>query len=193
MFVITERQYNIIMGQAQACYPQETGGFLGGKENTILGVLPIPNRHLYNRTEVFALTNEDFDTAYAFLAKHNLEYLGVYHSHPKGIPYPSEQDLAHNQKYLFIVGLNDRYNPGLYAWRVENGQVFQEDIKIISDAGITVIDIHSGQPILSVDNVSRKTIDHLASMIDDMISGKEVYYPKHGPIKWDASTFSTLA
>ena len=44
MFIITERQYSIIMKQAQACYPQETGGFLGGRENTILGILPIPNK-----------------------------------------------------------------------------------------------------------------------------------------------------
>ncbi|MEE8637508.1 MAG: M67 family metallopeptidase, partial [Candidatus Margulisiibacteriota bacterium] len=138
MFIITERQYKIIMHQAQACYPQESGGFLGGRENTILGVLPIPNKCLYDRTEVFALTDDDIDLAYKFLIKHKLEYLGIYHSHPKGVPYPSEQDLAHHQKYLFIVGLKDRYNPELYAWRVEGKKVYAEDIKIISDIGVTV-------------------------------------------------------
>lgn len=192
MFVITERQYNIIMQQAQACYPQETGGILGGRENTILGVLPIPNKHLYDRTETFAISQDDIETAYRFLVKHNLEYLGVYHTHPKGIPYPSQQDLAHNQKYLFIIGLQDRYNPELYAWRVDQGQVYAEDIKIMSDVGITVVDIKTGKAKLS-ENLTRQELDRLAMMVDDMIAGKRPTYLKLEPTHWDASTFSTFA
>lgn len=192
MFKITERQYHIIMKQAQACYPQETGGFLGGCENTILGVLPIPNKSLQNQTEVFALTSDDLDLAFRFLVKHKLEFLGIYHSHPRGIPVPSAQDLSHRQKYLFIVGLNDRYNPELYAWRVEDGKVYSEDIKIISDAGATVIDIRTGKPQLS-EAAPPQYLDRLAQMINDMIAGKMPIYPKLDPTRWDASTFSTFA
>jgi proteasome lid subunit RPN8/RPN11 len=192
MFIITERQYNIIMQQAQACYPQETGGILGGRENTILGVLPIPNKHLYDRTEAFAISDDDVDLAYRFLAKHNLEYLGVYHTHPKGVAYPSAQDLTHNQRYLFIISLQDRYNPELYAWRVENGKIYAENIKIMSDIGVTVVDIKTGKPKLS-ENLTRKELDRLADMIDDMIAGRKPIYPKLDPTHWDASTFSTFA
>jgi proteasome lid subunit RPN8/RPN11 len=192
MFIITERQYNIVMQQAQACFPQETGGILGGRENTILGVLPIPNKHLYDRTETFAISDDDIDTAYRFLAKHNLEYMGVYHTHPKGIPYPSQQDLSHGEKYLFIIGLQDRYNPELYAWKAENGRVYSEDIKITSDVGVTVVDIRTGKPKLS-ENVPRQELDHLAEMIDAMIAGRRPEYPKLDPTHWDASTFSTFA
>lgn len=192
MFIITERQYNIIMQQAQACFPQETGGILGGRESTILGVLPIPNKHLYDRTETFAISDSDIDTAYRFLEKHNLEYMGVYHSHPKGIPYPSAQDLSHGERYLFIIGLQDRYNPELYAWRVESGKVYAEDIKITSDIGVTVVDIRTGKPKLS-ENVTRRELDRLAEMIDDMVAGRRPFYPKLDPTHWDASTFSTFA
>ncbi|MFH1684461.1 MAG: Mov34/MPN/PAD-1 family protein [Candidatus Margulisiibacteriota bacterium] len=192
MFKITERQYNIIMKQAQACYPQETGGILGGKESTILGVLPIANKVFQDRTEVFGITVEDIERANNFLIKHNLDYLGVYHTHPKGVPFPSVQDLAHNQKYLFIIGLQDRHNPELYAWRVEEGRVYAEDIKIISDIGITVVDIATGKAKLS-EYASREELDKLADMINDLIAGKKPQYPKMRPVKWDASTFSTLA
>lgn len=192
MFIITERQYNIIMKQSQAAYPQETGGILGGRESTILGVLPIANKVLQDRTEVFGITAEDIERAYHFLVKHSLEFLGVYHTHPKGVPYPSEQDLAHRQKYLFIIGLRDRYNPELYAWKVENGKVYAEDIKIISDIGVTVIDIRTGKAKLS-ENVKKEELDRLAQSIDGLIAGKEPRYPKMKPIKWDASSFSTLA
>jgi proteasome lid subunit RPN8/RPN11 len=192
MFIITERQYNIIMRQAQACYPQETGGVLGGRENTILGVLPIPNKYLYDRTEVFAVSDDDLTAADRFLIKHQLEYLGLYHTHPQGTPYPSEQDLSHRQKYLFIIGLQERHNPDFYAWRVEKGKVYSEDIKIISDIGITVIDIKTGKPRLS-ENVTAKELDRLTEMIDQMINGECPVYPKLDPTKWDASSFSTLA
>ncbi|MFA6431754.1 MAG: Mov34/MPN/PAD-1 family protein [Candidatus Margulisiibacteriota bacterium] len=192
MFTITERQYNIILRQAEACFPQETGGILGGRENTILGVLPIPNKHLYDRTQIFAMTQDDIDTAYHFLVKHKLEYLGVYHTHPKGIPFPSAQDLSYNQKYLFIIGLQDRYNPELYAWKIEDGKVYSEDIKIMSDAGITVVDIKTGKPKLS-ENVSKVEMDRIAQIIDDMIAGRETTYPKLETNKWDAASFNTFA
>ena len=192
MFKITERQYHIILKQAQDSFPYEAGGILGGHEDTILGVLPIGNKSYEKGRETFSLTNDDLERAYLFLVKHKLDYLGIYHTHPRGIPYPSEQDLSHNQKYLFIVGLQDRYNPELYAWRVEDGQVYREEIKIISDLGVTVVDINTGQPKMS-ENLSREAMIKLSQLIDDWIAGKEPEYPKLEPKNWDASSFSTFA
>ncbi|MFA6548597.1 MAG: hypothetical protein WCT39_01520, partial [Candidatus Margulisiibacteriota bacterium] len=102
------------------------------------------------------------------------------------------QDLSHNQKHLFIVGLQDRYNPELYAWRVEGGRVYAEGIKIVSDIGVTVVDIATGKPQLS-QNVPRQEMDRLAQMIDGLIHGVEPQYHKLNAIGWDASTFSTFA
>jgi len=192
MFIITERQYNIIMQQAQSCHPQESGGILGGRDNTILAVLPIANKNLYDRTQQFALWQDDVDRGYQFLDKYGMQYLGIYHTHPKGVPYPSDQDLSHNQKYLFIISLSDRYNPELRAWRCEGKQVYPEDIKIISDSGITVIDIKTGKPKLS-QNTTKEEMDRLAYMIKAMIEGQDPQYLRLAPTKWDASSFSTFA
>lgn len=193
MFKITERQYKIIMKQAQDNYPQETGGVLGGHEETITGVLPIANKIMKDRTQTFGITNEDIERAYQFLTKYRLDYLGLYHTHPRGVPIPSEQDLSHNQKYLFIIGLADRYNPELYAWRVEGRDVYQEDIKIISDAGVTVVDIATGKPKLS-QNLSREDMNNMVSTINNWIAGQAPEYQKFPPTtKWDPSSFSTFA
>ena len=192
MFKITERQYNIIMKQAQDCYPQETGGILGGRGDTIMGVLPIANKIAQDRTAVFGITAEDIERAYHFLVKHKLEYLGVYHTHPKGVPIPSVQDLSHNQKYLFIVGLQDRHNPDLYAWRVENNHVYSESIKIISDMGVTVVDIATGKPKLA-ENIGGQELNRLTKMVNDFIEGREPEYHKYNAPNWDASSFSTFA
>ena len=192
MFIITERQYNIILQQAVSCFPQESGGILGGKDNTILGVLPIPNQHLYDKTETFALTHEDLERGFTFLSKHGLEFLGIYHSRPKGAPMPSAQDLSHGMKYHFIICLQDQYNPELYAWRYENGRLFQEPIRVISDLGVTVIDINTGKPKLS-ENLTRTEMLKLASVIDSWISGKAPEYQKMLGHKWSANSFSTFA
>lgn len=192
MFIITEHQYNIIMKQAQRAYPQETGGFLGGHDNTILGVLPTLNKNYNDPKNQFGLNSDDVERAYQFLVKHKLEYLGVYHSHPSGIPIPSRADLSHGQKYLFIIGLADRYNPELVAWRVEDGRIFPENIKIISDLGVTVVDIVTGKPKLS-QNAPAVVMDRLANQIDEMIAGHSPEYPKLNPTLWDASSFSTFA
>ncbi|MBN2058029.1 MAG: M67 family metallopeptidase [Candidatus Saganbacteria bacterium] len=180
------------MKQAMRAYPNETGGILGGRKDTITGVLPIANKISQESTNKFGISSEDIERAYKFLIKHKLEYLGVYHTHPKGLPYPSEQDLAHHQKYLFIIGLRDRKNPEFYAWKAENGLVKPEDIKIISDVGVTVVDIMTGKPKLS-ENIGGKELDRLTRMINAFIEGKEPEYHKYNPTNWDASSFSTFA
>lgn len=191
MFKITQRQYEIIMRQAQGCYPQETGGVLGGQEDAILGVLPIFNKDISKPYVSYGITGEDMARAYAFLRKHNLEYFGIYHSHPKGIAFPSRQDLMHHQRYLFIIGLKDRYNPELQAYRIEKEEITPEPIRIVDDRGFKVVDIHTGKPKLS-EYVSDEEMEKLAKSIDDHIHGREIIYPKMQPV-WDASTFSTMA
>ncbi|MFC1517801.1 Mov34/MPN/PAD-1 family protein [Candidatus Margulisiibacteriota bacterium] len=192
MFVITEHQYNIIMEQAQTAYPNETGGFLGGKAGEILGVLPVTNKGEGDIKKEFGISSEDVQRAHDFFKKHGLAYLGVYHTHPKGIPYPSDQDLKNFQKHLFIISLKDRYNPEFRAYTIENRQVIPEDIQIVDNRHTTVIDITTGKPMLS-QNVVEEEMVKLHNLIEDIIDRK-TRYPKLAPSnKWEASSFNTVA
>ena len=191
MFKITRHQYDLILRHVESCYPQEAGGILGGRDDLIMGVLPIPNQFLYDRTQTFALTGDDIDRAHAFLRKHDLEYLGVYHSHPMGVPYPSEEDLKHNQRYHFIIGLADRYNPEFAAYEMIKGVPQPVTVQVVSDDGFAVLDLNPQQPKLSQAAPPEELVK-LADMINQMIMGKDVEYLKMPPV-WDASTFSTEA
>ncbi len=193
MFIITERQYKIIMEQVQTSYPEETGGFLGGRAGEILGVLPVPNQNWDgDRKKEYGMTGEDIQRAHDFFKKHGLAYLGVYHSHPQGIAYPSQQDLNNMQKHLFIVSLKDRYNPELRAFTIENRQVIPEDIKVIDDRHVTVIDVVTGKPKLS-ENLVESEMVKLQQMIEDIIERKR-RYPKLAPSnRWESSSFNTVA
>jgi proteasome lid subunit RPN8/RPN11 len=178
------------MNQAQACYPQEAGGILGGRENVILGVLPVFNQFLYDRTKTFGITPDDIDRGYRFLDKNHLEYYGIYHSHPKGIPYPSKEDLSHGQRYLFIIGLADRYNPQLYAWEIVNSQPVQVPIQIVDESLVQQMYLSPDKPNLS-EAAQPDEMTQLANMIQGYLDGTLVY-KKEQP-KWDTSSFSTTA
>ncbi|MFC1559764.1 Mov34/MPN/PAD-1 family protein [Candidatus Margulisiibacteriota bacterium] len=191
MFTITNRQYELIMHQAQSCYPQESGGILGGREDVILGILPIHNKFLYDRTGTFGMDTDDIDRGYQFLAKHKLDYYGIYHSHPKGIPYPSKEDLSHGQKFIFIVGLADRHNPGLYAWKVEGKEITQVPIKIVDEQLVEQMFLSPSKPKIA-DAAHPDEFAKLQSIIMDIVKGKVKYEKEHAN-KWDHSSFSTLA
>ncbi len=190
MFTITQRQYDLIMKQAQACYPQESGGMLGGKEDVILGVLPVFNQFLYDKTKTFGMTADDLDRGYRFFEKNKMKFYGIYHSHPKGIPYPSEQDLSHNQKYLFIIGLADRFNPELVAWEMIKGEPVRIPIQVVDEEHVRQMVLTPDKPKLS-DAAPKDQIKTLRRMIIEILEGK-VDYPKDPP-KWDSSSFSTTA
>jgi proteasome lid subunit RPN8/RPN11 len=191
MLQITERQYKLIIQQAIEAYPQETGGILGGQGNTIMAVLPIVNKEFLDPKKKYGLTGEDFERGHLFLQKHGMEFLGVYHTHPKGIAYPSEQDLSHKFRYLFIVGLRDQYNPEFAAYQVIGKAAIPEPIRVVSDKGFTVVDIATGKPKIG-DNLPEKEMAELRQMIDDYLHHR-LSYKKDIPVNWDSSTFSTRA
>ncbi len=190
MFTITRHQYDLIMHQAQACYPQEAGGILGGRESVILGILPTVNIFLYDRTKTFGISADDIDRGYRFLEKHKFEYYGIYHSHPKGIPYPSKEDLSHNQKYIFIIGLADRYNPELVAWEVTPSGTIQVPIQIVDEHFVQQMYLSPDKRHLS-DAAPPDELTQLTNIINNMILGKADYLKE--PPKWDTSSFSTKA
>lgn len=196
MFTITQRQYEIIMRQAQENFPYETGGILcGSPDGIIKGVMPLYNLADGDQRKEFGITAEDIRRGYDFAAKHDLVFFGIYHTHPHGAPYPSDNDLQHNQRYLFIVSLRDRYNPELAAFSVSPTRIpTQEEINVINNNGVTVIDIVTGKPKLG-DNVTAEEMGKLNIMIENIIEEKQKYPKFHPKNKFEAyrSSFNTEA
>lgn len=192
MFVITQRQYEIIMTHLQENYPYEAGGILAGQENKILGVMPIVNQSTGDAKKQFGVTSDDLLRGHMFAKKHKMQFLGFYHSHPQGEAYPSDQDVSNNQKYLFIVSLKDRYNPEFMAYEVINKVPIPIPIQVIDNRGVTVIDIQTGKPKLS-DNVVQSEMEKLAQMIDDIIEQKAKYPKMKSSNKYDSTSFNTIA
>lgn len=138
MFKITQRQYDIIIKQVQTNYPFESGGFIGGTDFIIKAILPIFNKDESNKQDVFGLNHDDLNRAYQFFSKHQLDYYGIYHSHPKGPAIPSEQDLKHIQRYLFIISLMNFDTPDFAAYKVTGiQQAKRVPLTIVSNDAVT--------------------------------------------------------
>lgn len=198
-FKITQRHYDIILKQAFANYPEECGGFVGGKDFLISAIFPVFNQHLYNKTDTFSLTTDDIIRAHQFFEKHKLDYYGIYHTHPKGIAEPSKQDLKHLQKYLFIISLRDQNNPDFAAFEVVGQQQAVRVPLTITTQQIDVVDIHNHgrtKQSLNVNEIGghNEEKEKLEMRMSEMVQGK-VKYTKMKPKddKQDSSGFSTLA
>ena len=143
-FTITQRQYDIIIDHVKKNYPYEAGGFVGGLNGQIRAVLPVLNQDISNKQDVFAVFPQDIERAHLFFQKHGLDYFGIYHSHPKGAAIPSQQDLTHVQKHLFIISLRHFDKPDFAAFQVVGHQRAERvELTIVSDQFFSVKDIRS--------------------------------------------------
>lgn len=193
VFYITEKHYSIIIEQAQKNFPQESGGFLGGKNNYVLAILPTFNKHLYNKTDTYGIDQEDIMRSHEFFKKNDLGYLGVYHSHPKGVAWPSQADIQTGQQYHFIISLRDVHSPKLAAFEIINNDVHPIPIQVVTE------DKMKQMVALDIPSKNNKEIDNteseseLMSRIQNMRESKQNTYPKMEPVEKEASDFSTLA
>lgn len=199
IFRITQRHYEIITQQAVKNLPEECGGFLGGRDYQIMAIQPIFNQHLYNKTHTFAFTSEDTERALKFFKKHDMDYYGLYHSHPSGVAVPSDKDISTGHKFHFIIGLTGENDIDMRAWHVVNRQAIPVPLQIISNKNFSAIDIHneSASSRMSSGGTSknRTMIDEasdLSKKIQEMKS-ENLKYERESPRDWYNSDFSTLA
>lgn len=192
IFKITQRQYEIIIRQTLENLPCESGGFLGGSDDCIKGVLPVYNQNIGDSTSTFAISTEDIDRAHRFFEKHQLEYYGVYHSHPKGIPEPSTQDLRNIQRYLFIIGLKNPKDPIFNAFRTTGYHAQRVPIQVIDNKGFTVLDLKENQSKAS-ESPFLEEARRLENFYQDILHERMKYQKLDPVIPFDNSEFSTIA
>ena len=206
-FLITQRHYDTIIDQANKNLPKETGGFLGGHGRFIKGILPLFNSVVGDKTKTFGYMQEDAIRARSFFQKNNLEYLGVYHTHPVGSAAPSDQDLKHIQKYMFIISMARPKHPDFACYEVQ-GRLHQRVSLQIMSQGYSVADIHAKPGSDKVEDVSKTLNDppvlegpgsekQVNGLFEAIVSESKIDYPKFtlGSEEDDpeALSFSTFA
>lgn len=111
---IIQRHYDKIASHCIESYPSEGGGFIGGRDNLILGIFPVPNFELWFHRDRTAFMWDDLskNQAYGVFKGYNMGIIGLYHSHPNGIALPSQSDFTAHKEYgiriSLIAGVSDR-------------------------------------------------------------------------------------
>lgn len=113
-----------IANHAQADYPNEVCGLLAGVDHTIQSAIPISNIAQTPQTN-YQMNPNDEIKALKQIDADGLDWIGIYHSHPKSSPIPSQTDINNSsdpQLFHLIVSLKDS-KPKLKLWQIHTDHV----------------------------------------------------------------------
>ena len=186
-FRFLQRHYDMLSDQVLKNHPNETGGFLGGKDGTIQLVLPVFNQVLENKQARFGIQSEDIHRSHELCAKYGMKYYGMYHNHPSGVNRPSFQDMNHVQRYLFILTLNHRNALKITAYRAAGRQPIPVPVVVVSSVGAEP-SARSDQPTGVYEE-----LDYLNNQLHGLRT-QSLQYPRYdADDRSSGTTFNTLA
>lgn len=186
-FRFLKRHYDMLSDQVLKNHPNETGGFLGGKEGAIQLVLPAFNQVVENKQARFGIQSEDIHRAHELCAKYGMKYYGMYHNHPSGVNRPSFQDMNHVQRYLFILTLNHRNVLKITAYRAAGRQPIPVPVVVVASMGVEP-SARSDQPTGVYEE-----LDYLNNQLHGL-RNQSLQYPRYDADDSSSGmTFNTLA
>ena len=108
--------YRSLLDHALREAPWECCGLLGGLGGEVRSYHPLTNRALTPRTRYFA-SPEDLLPAMRTMREAGETLLAIYHSHPEGVPFPSETDreLAFYPQTVYLIVGPLHSDPGLLS------------------------------------------------------------------------------
>ncbi len=124
-----------IADQAHAEAPQEACGLLAGECNTVIRAIPLRN-WARSPEDRFRLDPEEQLAALKEIDADGLEWVGIYHSHPRSAPIPSRRDIdeARDAGLLHLIVSLDHAKPKLKPWRIDGDSVTPVDLVFDSEA-----------------------------------------------------------
>lgn len=135
MIHIAPNVLNQLYADARVTFPDECCGFLfgretGGGDRHISDILIVDNSKEGDKRRRFEVSPRDYLRAERYAAAHDLELLGVYHSHPNHPAIPSEHDRVAAQPFFsyVIVSVRDGEIAELTSWRLDDDQQFEPEI-----------------------------------------------------------------
>jgi len=123
--------FDEIVQQAKGEFPNEACGLLAAKEGVPVRVYPMRNADASPVT--YRLDPKEQLQVFNDIDDQGLELWGIYHSHTHSEAYPSETDRRQafypEARYL-ILSLEDRDNPVMRGYRIIEGDVREEEVRI---------------------------------------------------------------
>ena len=122
-----------IIRQASQEAPNESCGYLLGKDDTVTENYPMEN--IDHSSEHFSFAPKDQFAALRYAREKGLRILANWHSHPTSPSRPSQEDLrlANDPTIRYaILSLMDG-KPNLNSFKILNGEVVEKEIHLKTD------------------------------------------------------------
>jgi proteasome lid subunit RPN8/RPN11 len=114
-----------IVEHAYACHPEESCGLLAGPgDGAVEQVFPTTN--ILHSSTNYTIDPKEHLSAIRAADAEGMEIIGVFHSHPHTIGYPSVTDvsLAPDPTWLYVlVGMEDYEAPTVRGFRIRDGAI----------------------------------------------------------------------
>ena len=129
---ISRRLLDELIAHARADAPNECCGMIAARDGEAVAVhratntAASPLRYVIDGKEQYEIQTAIEDAG--------LDLGAIYHSHTRSAPEPSETDinLAFYPEALYvIVGVKDRENPDVRAWRIVDGKVTPAELEVV--------------------------------------------------------------
>jgi proteasome lid subunit RPN8/RPN11 len=128
---LTEEQVEEMIRHARREYPNESCGLLAGKDGRVEKVYQMTNAD--HSPVTYRLEPEEQFRIFMEIEEKGWELVATYHSHSHSPAYPSATDLElafYPDSLYLIISLADRAKPTIRAFRIVEGMIEEERVKI---------------------------------------------------------------
>jgi proteasome lid subunit RPN8/RPN11 len=133
MLIIEQKPLDEMYNDALQSFPDECCGFFFGKEvgeeRTVTKIVVVNNSKEGDKRRRFEIAPRDYLNAERFADENDLQFLGVYHSHPNHPAIPSEHDRVAAQPYFsyIIISVKENEIAGIRSWQLNDNFQFEEE------------------------------------------------------------------
>lgn len=129
---ITESAWQQMKADAEARFPNECCGFFygpAGNTKQVTEVLVIQNSKEGDQKRRFEISPEDYMRGEQHAAKHDVNLLGVYHSHPNHPAQPSEHDRIQAVPVFsyIIISVMEGKSAEVTSWQLNEEFQFEQE------------------------------------------------------------------
>ncbi|MDR8392269.1 M67 family metallopeptidase [Aliifodinibius sp. S!AR15-10] len=130
--VIEEQALAEMERHAEEYYPNECCGFFYGKDGDVRKITlakRVDNTKEGDQRRRFQIDPKDYQEAERYAIEHDLDLLGVYHSHPDHPAVPSEHDRKVAMPFFsyIIVSVEDGEAVVTRSWQLNEERQFEEE------------------------------------------------------------------
>ena len=115
----------------QKDYPNEACGILAGRAGKVEKVYQMINTD--KSASTFFMDPKEQLKVMKEIRNQGLEMVGIYHSHLETEAYPSAHDVElafYPEVSYVIVSINDKNNPSIRSFKIMEGEISEEEVKI---------------------------------------------------------------